>query len=89
MRDIMRAKEDETMAVAKHQWNEADVCTACGLRRDGYGGGRTGRLTYTRLDGSSSPFSGECVTPDYASYGGGWPLIVAQLSGARGASKAR
>jgi hypothetical protein len=72
------------MAMEKHQWNAADVCTVCGLRRNGYGGGRTGRLTYTRIDGSTSAFCGECVMPDYASYQGGWPLIIAQLSAGRG-----
>jgi hypothetical protein len=72
----------------RHQWNDADVCTVCGLRRDGYGGDRTGRLTYTRLDSSESSFAGACVEPDYTSYGGGWPMIIAQLSAPRRPSKA-
>ena len=67
----------------KHQWNDADVCTACGLCRDGYSGGRTGRLTYTRLDGGASAFAGECELPNYAEYQGGWPLLIAQLSALR------
>ena len=36
----------------RHRWDDADRCRDCDVRREGYGGGRTGFLCYYRADGT-------------------------------------
>jgi hypothetical protein len=40
-----------------------DACCVCGVRRDGYQGGRTGSLRYTWPDGRVTTAAGECPGP--------------------------
>ena len=51
----------------RHVWHERDYCVTCGVRRDGYSGGRTGTLRYTWPDGHVTYVAGACpgetVTP--------------------------
>jgi hypothetical protein len=39
------------MTKSRHQWGPDDVCKRCGIYRSGYGGGRTGSLTYYTAKG--------------------------------------
>jgi hypothetical protein len=47
----------------RHVWDDLDVCVECGLRRDGYSGGRTGMLMYTDQQGLVTYRAGECPGP--------------------------
>jgi hypothetical protein len=47
--------------IRRHVWHERDYCITCGVRRDGYPGGRTGSLRYTWPDGRVTLRAGECL----------------------------
>jgi hypothetical protein len=46
--------------VRRHLWHVDDACCVCGVKRDGYQGGRTGSLRYTWPDGRVTTSAGEC-----------------------------
>lgn len=47
--------------MTRHRWNENDACINCGIARSGYGGGRTGRMTYYIAEGDVKFHAGNCV----------------------------
>jgi len=49
--------------MTRHRWNENDACANCGTVRSGYGGGRTGQLTYYTAEGEAKSRAGSCVPP--------------------------
>ena len=38
---------------SRHKWGLDDVCSACGIRRSGYSGGRTGITRYYNAHGGA------------------------------------
>jgi len=47
----------------RHKWNDHDACVKCGTVRSGYGGGRTGQLTYYTAYGVAQSRAPACVPP--------------------------
>ena len=61
---IFRAWYMKPTRTRRHVWHERDYCITCGVRRDGYSGGRTGGLTYTWPGGRQTASAGECPGAD-------------------------
>ena len=62
----VRASEEDPVKPSRrrrHVWHERDYCITCGVRRDGYQGGRTGSLRFTWPDGRVTYSGGECPGP--------------------------